>query len=451
MIEHLFANVDVAFVVLNLNREVMLMNRHAERLTGYKQEEMVGKSARIFYVQEDDFTEQGQKRYNPDAEYTKEHYVTPYITKQGRRFWGDTQGGPVKDANGNPLYFVAIVTDVTERYQSTLTLNHLHAVTSDRNLDFSERVIRLLTLGCEHFELPIGILSHIDDQTYTVKYAKHPDNVLVGGEVFEFKDTYCYHVYQANDVQQFHHVSTSRISDHPCYTQFGMEAYIGSPIFVDGERYGTLNFSSPEPRRTFSAQDREIIRLLAQWVGHEIARTRDIEELQQAREQLEHVANTDSLTGLPNRRYVNNEIERHVAKFERFDQPVTIAMVDFDNFKQLNDLYGHAVGDQALIEFSSITRSELRKYDLCGRWGGEEFIIVFPNTRLRDAATVIERLRVQVMNSPIIANNNDQIFMTISIGLSESRKGEVADALINRSDSALYRAKENGRNCLIVS
>ncbi|MBM7035441.1 sensor domain-containing diguanylate cyclase [Vibrio ulleungensis] len=450
MIDHLFANVDVAFVVLNLNREVMLMNRHAERLTGYTQEDMVGKSARVFYEREEDFTEQGQKRYNPDAEYTKEHYVTPYITKQGRRFWGDTQGGAVKGADGKPIYFVAIVTDVTERYQSTLTLNHLHAVTSDRNLDFSERMSRILTLGCEHFELPIGILSRIDDEVYTVEYAKHPENALKGGEVFDLSNTYCFHVFQADDVQQFHHVADSRISSHPCYTAFGLEAYIGSPIFVDGVRYGTLNFSSPDPRRTFTAQDREIIRLLAQWVGHEIARMRDIDELQQAREELERVANTDSLTRLPNRRYLNCEIERHMAHFERFSEPVTIAMVDFDKFKLLNDHYGHAAGDQALIDFATITRNELRKYDLCGRWGGEEFIIVFPNTNISDASLVIERLRQQVMASPVTLDN-DQIFFTISIGLSESRKGEETEALIQRADDALYRAKEKGRNCFVTS
>ncbi len=450
ILTHLFANVDVAFVVLNLNREVMMMNRHAERLTGYSQEEMVGKSARIFYDLENDFTVQGQKRYNPDAEYNQEHYITPYITKQGRRFWGDTQGGPVKDENGKTLYFVAIVVDVTERYRSTQTLNKLHDITSDRNLNFKERMQRMLALGCEHFELPIGILSRIENKDYIVEHATHPDGAIKGGEVFDFEQTYCYRVYKANDVQLYHKIAESPFAAHPCYSTYGLESYIGSPVIVDGKRYGTLNFSSADERHPFSSQDREIIRLLAQWVGHEIARTRDIEELNLAREKLEHAANTDTLTGLPNRRYINQELDRQLSQYHRFNEPLAIAIVDFDNFKILNDTYGHDAGDQALIEFADITARELRKYDLCGRWGGEEFMIVFPNTRKQDAANVLERLRLQVMNSPITHDGN-QVFLSISIGLTECRANDVAASITKRADAALYSAKDKGRNCLVTN
>jgi diguanylate cyclase (GGDEF)-like protein len=125
---------------------------------------------------------------------------------------------------------------------------------------------------------------------------------------------------------------------------------------------------------------------------------------------------------------------------------VAVLMLDLDNFKKINDRYGHAVGDQVLKHFSSILRKELRKIDTVGRLGGEEFGIFLPETSLSDAGIFAERLRQELAQTPLLTDGQS-IVTTVSIGISELMSKDIqADSVLIRADQALYRAKKNGRN-----
>lgn len=165
-------------------------------------------------------------------------------------------------------------------------------------------------------------------------------------------------------------------------------------------------------------------------------------ELVEKNKQLEKLSITDRLTGLNNRLKLDQVIDEEFARcrleFGRF----ALILLDIDKFKSINDTYGHAVGDMVLIEFANLLVDGIRSEDVAGRWGGEEFLIICPNTELKDAAGLAEHLRNKVAEHsfPVIQNR------TSSFGVSEFRKGDTIAAMLNRADSALYRAKENGRN-----
>ena len=153
-------------------------------------------------------------------------------------------------------------------------LQAFHIITTNTELGLEDKIHKLLLLGLETFKLDIGILSNINGDDYIVEYIHGPEGVPEPGTVFDYNESYCIHTYLSNAPTGFHHVSESDIATHPCYEAFKLEAYLGAPIFVNRERYGTLNFSSPSPRKnSFSDKEFVLIQLFAQWIGNEIARS----------------------------------------------------------------------------------------------------------------------------------------------------------------------------------
>jgi two-component system cell cycle response regulator len=159
------------------------------------------------------------------------------------------------------------------------------------------------------------------------------------------------------------------------------------------------------------------------------------------------MATRDGLTGLYNRRYFLEVLEREISREERYDGGLSLCMVDIDYFKTVNDTHGHLAGDFVLKELGAMMVESMRGSDIVCRYGGEEFTITFPNTSLARAYTICKRFNRAVETRQF--NYNDTLLkVTISIGLSEYkvRAGDSAAQLIERADHELYRAKEEGRN-----
>jgi diguanylate cyclase (GGDEF)-like protein/PAS domain S-box-containing protein len=172
----------------------------------------------------------------------------------------------------------------------------------------------------------------------------------------------------------------------------------------------------------------------------------DITQLKLLQDKLEILATTDPLTGVSNRRHFMEMSEKEISRARRSQIPLSIAMIDIDNFKRINDRYGHAVGDLVLKELVAICSGNLRPYDILGRLGGEEFAITTVGCDLQEAFTLSERLRERVANHVINADGKD-ISFKISIGVSElSGDMENLVSILNRADQALYLAKNAGRN-----
>lgn len=165
-----------------------------------------------------------------------------------------------------------------------------------------------------------------------------------------------------------------------------------------------------------------------------------------ARVELEAQARTDPLTGIANRRafvdWTHGELSRH----DRSGKALTILMLDIDHFKAVNDRYGHSSGDLLLVEFAQRISAGLRAYDQFARMGGEEFVVALPDCELAEALTIAERLRESVAAQPFTAID-EKVSMTVSIGVTSLHDGEsTIDGALKRSDTALYRAKDSGRN-----
>ena len=164
-------------------------------------------------------------------------------------------------------------------------------------------------------------------------------------------------------------------------------------------------------------------------------------------QELRHLATTDSLTGLPNRRYFMERLEQEWSRLHRFGGQAAIMMLDLDHFKQINDSYGHGVGDQVLKAFAEVLRLAVRRMDVPGRLGGEEFAVILPGAQLDGARNLGERVRRAVMEMPVQDALGQPVRVTVSVGIASFEpEAACAEALLTRVDEALYRAKTMGRN-----
>lgn len=168
-------------------------------------------------------------------------------------------------------------------------------------------------------------------------------------------------------------------------------------------------------------------------------------DLARLNRKLQRIARYDALSGLMNRMSMFHVLDIEIERSLRTDAPLCILMVDLDHFKAVNDEYGHACGDEVIRQVGDILKNERRKYDYAGRYGGEEFIMLLPNTVLADAALVADRVRERLMNEPVECDTAE-ITVTTSVGVARFRSGETRDMWISRADRAMYVAKQRGRN-----
>ena len=164
------------------------------------------------------------------------------------------------------------------------------------------------------------------------------------------------------------------------------------------------------------------------------------------------LAVTDPLTGLHNRRYMSGQLSALVRRATHGGEPVSALLVDIDHFKRINDSFGHAVGDEVLREFAIRLATNVRAVDLACRYGGEEFVVIMPDTGLAEAKAIAERLRSHVAGSPFnVAGVDDALGVTISVGVASTLSSDdTAQDLLKRADDAVYDAKAGGRNLVIA-
>jgi len=178
----------------------------------------------------------------------------------------------------------------------------------------------------------------------------------------------------------------------------------------------------------------------------------ELDSIRESLSRAEQRANTDTLTGLPNRRAVEEFLRTAQIAAMETGEPLGLLMMDVDHFKKFNDNYGHGVGDQVLRLLANVLRERLRENDLPGRYGGEELIAVLPSTNLAVCEYVAERIRRSISECKITRRSTGEILpeITISIGVAQFRLGESAAHLTERCDAALYLAKRTGRNRVVT-
>ena len=179
---------------------------------------------------------------------------------------------------------------------------------------------------------------------------------------------------------------------------------------------------------------------------------RDITERKLFESKLKRQARIDYLTGVSNRGYFMDQAESERSRAVRYGKPLSLYMLDIDYFKKVNDSYGHKIGDLVLVKLAEVCRAALREVDIIGRIGGEEFVILLPETELVEATEVAERLRESIANAKVPLEGGLPLTFTVSIGVTSlSSREDNLDVLLNRADKALYQAKEQGRNRVCIA
>ena len=164
---------------------------------------------------------------------------------------------------------------------------------------------------------------------------------------------------------------------------------------------------------------------------------------------LDLATRVDPMTGLANRRYIKEKVEQEYSRAQRHNRTFSIILADIDGFKRINDTYGYNAGDDVLVEIARVFRGCIRHEDVCARWGGEEFLILLPETTLEGALAVAQKIHESVAMTEFKATKPG-IRTTVSIGLSEYKPGQALFECVSRADHALHQAKKTGKNRYIA-
>lgn len=175
-----------------------------------------------------------------------------------------------------------------------------------------------------------------------------------------------------------------------------------------------------------------------------------INQLETELQQMGEKVHEDHLTGILNRRGLDEAFERETSRSVRHQAPLCFAVLDIDNFKQLNDTHGHKVGDDALVYLVESIKETTRPEDIVSRYGGEEFVILLPNTELEEAMQILSRVR-RNLTKKFFLHDNNRLLITFSAGVAQFRPGEAQESIFKRADEALYRAKKGGKNQILIS
>ena len=352
-----------------------------------------------------------------------------FVRKDGSIFWISISSAPIYGEQGEIESMICITQDINERKLA------------------EERLQRILS------ELPIATL--VVDASRRITYRSAKFEKLFG--------------YTPNDVSALHNWLPLAFPD-PAYLEQARKT--GTEIVALSKRTG--HASGPAELRvrckdgTHKTVEFHYVDLLDQgiWMMNDITEQNDMEESMRAindhlmerlgeisglQEQLRKQAMHDSLTGLFNRRYLDEMLERELSRARREGPPLTVMMLDIDYFKKLNDTYGHQAGDEVLRRLADLLRQNSRAEDIPCRYGGEEFLLVLPNMGREDALSRAEQWRHEFESMNIVFG---QVTMssTVSIGIATfPEHGQTRDTLIEAADKALYAAKHKGRNRVEIS
>lgn len=233
---------------------------------------------------------------------------------------------------------------------------------------------------------------------------------------------------------------------HPRYRT---KSFISLPLKLEHRTLGVLNLADKASGESFSEADAQLLNTIATYAVVAIERS----ELYQQSEELKKISITDSLTGLLNRRYFQERLAEELERSKRHNFPLSLIIIDIDNFKSFNDRYGHLAGDEALKITARLLRSSIRAIDVAARYGGEEFTVILPQTTKQDAMIIAERFcrEIESMSLHHEPFHQEALKLTVSMGLANCPTDTTQlEELINLADTALYAAKAKGKNRVVV-
>lgn len=212
------------------------------------------------------------------------------------------------------------------------------------------------------------------------------------------------------------------------------------PLVCRGRVIGVVKLVNRQPGGAFSPADQSLVTLLMEPAA--IALENAI-----LFKKMEHLSITDDLTGLHNVRYLNGFLYRELKRCRRYNLPVSVVFLDMDGFKTVNDRFGHLAGSQTLTEVGQVLKRMVREIDMVTRYGGDEFVVILPQTGPRGAAVIAERIRRGIAEATFLGDMGLQVSLTASLGVASfPEQGSTRDELIHQADAAMYQVKESGKN-----
>lgn len=289
-----------AAILANPEREIIAVNKAFNDIFGYSLEEVKGKTTRFLYAFDEGF-QSTRKVFNPAAGDHVSVYEKEYKRKSGEVFIGETVAKVVENNEGEVLGYLGLIFDLSELKQQERSLKHLNErlellvkILHQDTYDVGSQIEHTLKMTTELLGMEIGIVSEIKEDDYFVRYYYPENSDLEKDMRFDFKQTYCDITIEKGDVVAITNMQASEYSKHPCYELFKLESYLGIPLDLEGDFYGTLNFSSSKPKDSFLSADKDIIRLIAEWLSTILEREKIEKDLKISRERFQLVAENSS-------------------------------------------------------------------------------------------------------------------------------------------------------------
>jgi len=234
----------------------------------------------------------------------------------------------------------------------------------------------------------------------------------------------------------------------PNRVRYKTKSFVSLPLTIRNKSIGVLNLADKIDGTGFSDYEVKLLEVIALYSAVAVERR----FYYQSSIDLRKISITDSLTGLLNRRYFEERLSEEFERSRRHKQPFSLIILDIDNFKNLNDSYGHLFGDEILKTTTSVIRRCVRIIDIAARYGGEEFAIILPTTDKSGTSIIAERIRAEIESTiSLVRDTGTTINITVSLGIASfPDDASVAEELINNADRALYRAKSQGKNKVVI-
>lgn len=222
-------------------------------------------------------------------------------------------------------------------------------------------------------------------------------------------------------------------------------SFVFIPIIIDQGIEGIFGFSTVNRTRQWADKEISLMKIIGNTIVDALKKIRIEEEVERSNRELKKISITDNLTKLYNRTKTDQVIEEEISRMDRTRSKFSVILFDIDSFKSINDRYGHQAGDEVLVDMSNIAKKVVRRTDVVGRWGGEEFIVICTETDIDGAITVAEKLREGIESHSFKKVSR----VTCSFGVSESVRGDTPNTIVGRADEALYSAKKHGKNRVV--
>lgn len=323
--------------------------------------------------------------------------------------------------------------------QHSERLRRLVMVAASARESLDEQIDEALALGLELYGWDVGYVSQHQRDRALMRNAVG-EALITKGTIYPAAATFSYHVMARGAPYFVPDMNAPEFRDDPIRASTPWRSYLGVPLTAFKEPYGALVFAGRAPREdAIDPSERDMVQLIALFVSAAIERAAQ-------NERIEQMAFNDPLTGLPNRILFNDRLEQAFATARRYDRGFAVMYVDVDHFKSVNDRFGHAIGDAALLEVAHRMRLATRESDTLSRFGGDEFVILQPIVDgPSDAADLARKLNVAMQEPVVVDGVPHKVRISIGIALYPS-DGATIEALMEAADRALYRAKKEGRN-----